>query len=131
MNSAPVITPSVPSFCSPGRPPRALLVMSFHSPLRRISSPRRVIRCSAVPASSSTSKATVSPGRILRSRWSARRMVQRWPPGMAMVQDTRLSMQVPQRTANLPPAFSAMLPPTVLAQALVGSVANTNPWRSA
>ena len=36
-------------------------------------------------------------------------------------------MQVPQSTAVLPPAFSAMLPPMVQAQALVGSVAKTRP----
>ena len=40
-------------------------------------------------------------------------------------------MAVPQSTAVLPPAFSAMLPPMVEAQALVGSVANTRPLRSA
>ena len=36
-------------------------------------------------------------------------------------------MQVPHRTQSLPPAFSAMLPPMVQAQALVGSVAKTRP----
>ncbi len=41
-NSAEVMTPSVPSFCMPGRPPSALLVMSFHSPCLRISPPARV-----------------------------------------------------------------------------------------
>jgi hypothetical protein len=46
---------------------------------------------------------------------------------MAIVKDNRLSMAVPQSTAVLPPAFSAILPPMVQAQALVGSVANTNP----
>ena len=40
-------------------------------------------------------------------------------------------MQVPHSTAVLPPAFSAMLPPMVQAQALVGSVANTRPRSAA
>ena len=40
-------------------------------------------------------------------------------------------MQVPQRTAVFPPAFSAMFPPMVQAQALVGSVAKTRPCSSA
>ena len=42
-----------------------------------------------------------------------------------MRQESRLSMQVPHSTQSLPPAFSAMLPPMVQAQALVGSVAKT------
>ncbi len=125
------MTPSVPSFCSPGTPPSALLVMSFHSPFLRISPPERAIRLTAAPASSSTSKVTVSSGRILRSWWSARRTVQRRPLGMAIRQEIRLSMQVPHSTQSLPPAFSAMLPPTVHAQALVGSVAKTRPRSAA
>jgi hypothetical protein len=40
-------------------------------------------------------------------------------------------MHVPHRTAVLPPAFSAMLPPMVQAQALVGSVAKTRPRSAA
>ncbi len=131
MNSAEVMTPSVPSFCSPGTPPSALLVMSFQSPFLRISPPERVIRFTAAPSSSSTSKVTVSSGRILRSWWSVRRTVQRRPLGMAIRQESRLSMQVPHSTQSLPPAFSAMLPPTVQAQALVGSVAKTSPRSSA
>ena len=38
---------------------------------------------------------------------------------------------MPHSTAFLPPAFMAMLPPTQLASAEVGSTANTNPARSA
>ena len=40
-------------------------------------------------------------------------------------------MAVPHSTADLPPAFSARLPPMVQAQALVGSVAKTRPRFSA
>ena len=79
------------------------------------------------PAPSRTSKRTTSSKRILRSWWFTRCTVQSCPPGMAMRNDTRLSMQVPHRTQSLPPAFSAMLPPMVQAQALVGSVAKTRP----
>ena len=37
-------------------------------------------------------------------------------------------MQVPQSTAFFPPAFSAILPPTVQAQADVGSVEKIRPY---
>src|SRR5919197_1241349 len=67
------MTPSVPSFCTPGSPESALLVMSFHSPFLRISAPvSRTVRTSA-PAASRTSQVTGSSGRILRSGWSTRR----------------------------------------------------------
>ena len=81
----------------------------------------------SAPAASRTSKRTTSSKRILRSWWFTRCTVQSCPPGMAMRNETRLSMQVPQSTQSLPPAFSAMLPPMVQAQALVGSVAKTRP----
>ena len=48
-----------------------------------------------------------------------------------MRQLARLSSAVPQSTAFLPPAFIAMLPPTQLASAEVGSTAKTKPARSA
>src|ERR1700682_2104426 len=43
----------------------------------------------------------------------------------------RLSTAVPHRTAFLPPAFIAILPPTQEASADVGSTAKTKPARSA
>ncbi len=128
MNSADVMTPSVPSFCTPGSPPSALFVMSFQRPRLRISLPSSEISRTRPPAASRTSKRTTSSKRILRSWWFTRRTIQSWPPGMAMRNETRLSMQVPHSTQSLPPAFSAMLPPMVQAQALVGSVAKTSPW---
>ena len=79
------MTPSVPSFCTPGRPPRALLVMSFHSPGLRISLPARSMVRRGAPAASQTSNSTRSSGRILRIRWLVRRTLSRVPPGMAMV----------------------------------------------
>ena len=48
-----------------------------------------------------------------------------------MRQLARLSKAVPQRTAFLPPAFIAILPPIQLASAEVGSTANTSPACSA
>jgi hypothetical protein len=48
-----------------------------------------------------------------------------------MRQETRLSSAVPQRTAFLPPAFMATLPPMVEASCEVGSTAKASPWRSA
>ena len=39
---------------------------------------------------------------------------------MAMVKERRLSMAVPQRTAVLPPAFSAIFPPMVVQMIGVG-----------
>ena len=48
-----------------------------------------------------------------------------------MRHQARLSSAVPHRTAFLPPAFIAMLPPTQDASAEVGSTANTNPARCA
>ena len=44
-----------------------------------------------------------------------------------MRHDARLSSVVPQRTAFLPPAFIATLPPRVQASCEVGSTANTQP----
>jgi hypothetical protein len=61
------------------------------------------------------------------SGWSTRRTVTSPLAGHGnAVAERILSMAVPQRTAVLPPAFSAMLPPMVEAQALVGSVAKTS-----
>ena len=94
MNSAAVMTPSVPSFCSPGTPPSALFVMSFQRPGLRISPAASAIVRTSRPAASSTRQRTVSPGRILRSGWSSRRTV-KLPPGIATLQASRLSMQVP------------------------------------
>ena len=91
MNSADVMTPSVPSFCRPGRPPSALLVMSFHRPLFRISLPRSSIarsRCARRVAD-----LEIGPrrrGRILRSGWFTRCTVQSNPPGMAMRYDEQV-----------------------------------------
>ena len=48
-----------------------------------------------------------------------------------MRQLARLSNAVPHKTAFLPPAFMAMLPPIQLASAEVGSTAKTRPARSA
>ena len=48
-----------------------------------------------------------------------------------MRHEAKLSKAVPQRTAFLPPAFMAILPPIQLASADVGSTANTLPDLSA
>ena len=66
-NSAEVTIPSVPSFCSPGRPPSTLLVMSFQRPGFRISAPESSTVRTREPPPSVRAKRSRSPGRIFRN----------------------------------------------------------------
>ena len=63
--------------------------------------------------------------------WSMRTTSSHSASGVTMRQLAKLSSAVPHKTAFLPPAFMAMLPPMQLASAEVGSTAKTKPPRSA
>ena len=137
MNRADVMIPSHPSFCTPGKPPRNLSVTSLPSPCLR--------NCRPGISSSSGSDNGVLPSvanRLRRKRarsvswifprlWSQRSTSSQFPSGVTIFQEARLSTAVPHRTAFLPPAFMATLPPIHEASAEVGSTANTSPLESA
>ena len=134
-----VIKPSQPSFCTPGNPDKNLSVTSFPKPSLRKRLPstsnNSVLRTrwpgSLVPSDQVNWKRTIATSWILPMLWSRRSTSNQLPSGSTMRQLARLSKAVPQRTAFLPPAFIAILPPIQLASAEVGSTANTSPACSA
>ena len=94
---------------------------------------RRSVRSSFLPLASKyfSSKLATSTSWILPRLWFKRTTSSHLASGVTIRQLARLSSAVPHSTAFLPPAFIAMLPPTQLASADVGSTANTKPARSA
>ena len=131
-----VIKPSVPSFCTPGRPARNLSVTSLPRPSLRKVLPgmsRRSVRMGVLPSASKycNSKLATSASWILPRLCPTRVTSSHSPSGVTMRQLARLSSAVPHSTAILPPAFMAMLPPMHEASALVGSTAKTKPAASA
>ena len=134
-----VINPSQPSFWTPGRPDKNLSVTSLPKPSlrKRFPSTSRIsvfkIRWpgSLEPSDQVNWKQTFSTTWIFPRLWSKRSTSNQLPSGSTMRQLAKLSKAVPQRTAFLPPAFIAILPPIQLASAEVGSTAKTRPARSA
>jgi len=119
---AETIIPSHPSFCNPGKPPSALLVISLPNPFFRISSPESIMVFTTL-FFFITSNSTTSSGNIFLYRCLTLFTVISSPLWSTISNDSTLSIQVPHITHFLPPAFSAMLPPMVHAHAEVGSVA--------
>ena len=134
-----VIKPSQPSFCTPGKPDKNLSVTSLPKPSLRkrlpSTSSNSVFRMrspgSLKPSDQVNWKRTFSTSWIFPKLWSRRTTSNQLPSGSTMRQLAKLSRAVPQRTAFLPPAFIAILPPMQLASAEVGSTANTSPACSA
>ena len=131
-----VISPSQPSFWTPGNPARNLSVTSLPRPSLRKVGPgmsSRSVRSSLLPLASKyfSSKLATGASWILPRLWFNRVTSSHLASGVTMRQLARLSSAVPHSTAFLPPAFIAMLPPMQLASAEVGSTANTWPARSA
>ena len=130
MKQASVMMPSTPSFCMPGRPPRALLVTSLPRPGRRISSPRRWMTLRTPPLMSLTTNTAVSSGRILWRGWFSRSTLMISPVGVTMRHQSRLSRVVPYSKALGPPAFSETLPPMDEACLEAGSTEKSAPAAS-
>ena len=133
---AATIMPSVPSFCTPGTPPRNLSVTSLPRPTLRQAAPGSAKVSSPsffLPVASKRvrRKRTVSCSWILPRLCSRRSTSSQLPSGVTIFHQARLSSAVPHSTAFFPPAFMAMLPPMQDASADVGSTAKTRPERSA
>ena len=133
---AEVMMPSQPSFWIPGNPARNLSVTSLPSPVLRNCDPRISSvssRLSFLPVSSKVRMRNLatSTSWILPMLWSRRSISIHSALGVTIFHEARLSSAVPHKTAFLPPAFMATLPPMQLASALVGSQAHTAPAISA
>jgi hypothetical protein len=131
-----VMSPSQPSFCMPGNPDRNLSVTSLPRPALRNAAPGMTsvsVRFTVVPSAASHvhSNVACAASWIFPRLWSVRVTSSQSASGVTIRHDTRLSSAVPHRTAFLPPAFIATLPPMHDASADVGSTANTRPARSA
>ena len=79
----------------------------------------------------SSLKVAVGASWIFDRLWPMRVTSSQSPFGSTIFHEARLSSAVPHRTAFLPPAFIATLPPMQDASADVGSTANTKPALSA
>ena len=136
---AAVIRPSQPSFWTPGRPDKNLSVTSLPRPTLRKPAPstskisvrKRRVPAGTVPSDHFSSKRTRPASWILPMLCSRRVTSSQFPSGSTMRHQARLSSAVPHKTAFLPPAFMATLPPTQEASAEVGSTAKTKPACSA
>ena len=131
-NAALVMMPSVPSFCTAGKPLKNLSVTSLPKPTLRnllpaISSRSVWAMVSPSACSVCTSNSAVSSSWILPKLWRTRSIFSHSPCGFTIFHHAKLSSVVPHSTAFLPPAFIAILPPMQEASADVGSTANTKP----
>ena len=131
-NAALVMIPSVPSFCTPGRPLKNLSVTSLPNPtLRNLQPAISSVSVFSTVSPSSCSvwiwNTAVSSSWILPKLWRTRSTFIHSPCGLTIFHHARLSSVVPHSTAFLPPAFIATLPPMQDASAEVGSTANTSP----
>jgi len=134
---AATISPSQPSFWTPGRPQRNLSITSLPSPALRKVEPG-MSRISGAPAGVVPSSAkrwmakrATACSWILPKLWLIRVTSMKWPRVSTIFHHARLSSAVPQSSAFLPPAFIAMLPPMHEASAEVGSTAKTRPAAAA
>ena len=135
-NRADVMSPSQPSFCTPGSPARNLSVTSLPRPVLRNDAPGIAsvsLRRSVVPSAAyqASSNVATAASWILPRLWSVRVTSSHSASGVTIRHETRLSSAVPHSTAFLPPAFIATLPPMHDASADVGSTAKTSPAASA
>ena len=136
MKRAEVMIPSVPSFCTPGSPPRNLSVTSLPRPVLRNALPGTSMRDSSMSfrpsaAKRQTRKTAFSASWIFPRLCPTRSTSSHSASGVTMRHEARLSIAVPHMTAFLPPAFIATLPPMHEASAEVGSTAKTRPADSA
>src|SRR5665213_3649376 len=116
MKRALTITPSQPSFCTPGSPARNLSVTSLPSPILRNCAPGTTsvsVRLTDCPSAERHASSNVACGAswILPRLWSTRVTSSHSASGVTMRHDSRLSSAVPHSTAFLPPALIATSPP--------------------